>query len=86
MNPFVGGLVVGSPLMVAKSAVEEGLKTISAAVPGGPEGGVVWWRPFGMVRRGPSGLRPEAWSTEKQDTPPRAPPLRTHAGRGLVGG
>jgi len=41
VKPFVTGLVVGSPLMVAKRAEEEGLKTMSAAVLGGPDGGVV---------------------------------------------
>jgi len=64
--------------MVTKRAVSEGLKTMSEAVPGGPTGGVVWPRAIG--RRPPWGERPLAWSTEKQVTPPTAPPLITQAG------
>ena len=60
-----------------KSAVSEGLKTMSEAVPGGPTGGVVWPRTMG--RRPPCGLRPLAWSTEKQVTPATEPPLITQA-------
>ena len=66
-----------SPLTLAKRAVCEGLKTRSETVPGGPTGGVVWLR--AMWRRPPRGLRPLAWSVEKQDTPATAPPLRTQA-------
>ncbi len=63
--------------METKSAVSEGLKTMSDTVPGGPTGGVVW--PRGMERRPPSGVRPLAWSVEKQVTPATAPPLMTQA-------
>lgn len=64
-------------MIIAMSALEVGLKRMSAAVPGGPTGGDVWFREMG--RRAPSGVRPLVWSTEKQATPATAPPLRTHA-------
>ena len=65
-------------MMDTKRAVSEGLKTMSEAVPGGPTGGVVC--PMAMERRPPSGVRPLAWSVEKQVTPATAPPLMTQAG------
>jgi len=43
--------------------VDEGLKTRTDAVPGGPTGGVVWPREMG--RREPRGVRPFAWTVEK---------------------
>lgn len=61
-----------------KRAVSEGLKTMSEAVPGGPTGGVVC--PRAMGRRLSCGVRPLAWSVEKQVTPATAPPLMTQAG------
>lgn len=63
--------------METKSAVSEGLKTMSETVPGGPTGGVVW--PRAMGRRPPLGVSPFAWSAEKQVTPATAPPLITQA-------
>lgn len=63
--------------METKSAVSEGLKTMSEAVPGGPTGGVVWPRAIG--RRPPFGVSPFACSAEKQVTPAMAPPLMTQA-------
>lgn len=53
--------LVGEPLVMAKRAVEDGLKTISDAVPPGPTGGVVWFSERG--RRAPRGERP-VWVTE----------------------
>lgn len=64
--------------METKSAVSEGLKTMSETVPGGPTGGVVCPRAIG--RRPPWAERPLAWSTEKQVTPVTEPPLMTQAG------
>jgi hypothetical protein len=64
-------------LIETKSAVSDGLKTMSEAVPGGPTGGVVC--PSAIGRRPPWGVRPLAWSVEKQVTPATAPPLITQA-------
>ena len=46
-------------------------------MPGGPTGGVVC--PKARERSPPRGVRPLAWSVEKQETPALAPPLRTQA-------
>ena len=46
------------PLITAMRAVDEGLKTRSETVPGGPTGGVVWLS--GIERSPPSGVRPIA--------------------------
>jgi hypothetical protein len=60
------------------SAVWDGLKTMSETVFGGPTGGVVC--PARVIgRRPPRGVRPLAWSVEKQATPATAPPLTTQA-------
>lgn len=74
MEPAAGGW----PFSVRMRAVEEGLKRMSEAVPGGPAGGVVW--PRGMGKSFVSGVRPVLWSVEKQATPATAPPFRTQAG------
>lgn len=64
---------------MAKRAEEEGLKFMSEAVEKGPMGGVVWFRPWAMLRgRLSRTVRPAAVETEKQVTPPMAPPFRTH--------
>lgn len=67
--------------MVTKTAVEEGLKTISAPIVkgGGGAGNGSSFSVWGIRRRPPRAVRPLCWSTEKQVTPATAPVLRTHA-------
>ncbi len=75
----------GAPLTEAMSADEEGLKVISEAVRKGPTGGVVWFVNNGarLRRRLSRALSPAVGETEKQETPDRAPPLRTQTGTGV---
>ena len=76
----VGGFVPGLPFTTAKSAVDAGLKKIFDAVPGGPTGGVVWFR-AGKIERGAlsNTVSPFLWSVEKQVTPPAEPPFNAQA-------
>ena len=73
-----GVFVVGLPLMLAKSAVPDGLKRRSEALARGPRGGVVWFRVGETVRGLASrGVRPLLGDTEKQVTPLEEPPFST---------